>query len=279
MLGRVWVGLGCLALGCGAVSANAQSLSPASQQPVASPPIAWDDGLKTPDLLDATFGNTSLQPAAGGSTVSAVGPFGAVSWTSSETWFQSGANAIDRIRVTSGSAAIVPGAPVWLNPSLGDQIFDVSYTRGWPAALSLRTHGYGVDVTPHAGLGLTSAGESAEAGATLRFGGADALDELGAGNRPGHWYVYAQSSGRAVGYNLIKGDPTFHSANLFTQFQPGLEPGFVSDAEAGVAWRRGNMQASFGYTQRDFQLGNLRDMGMQSHESVVGLTVSFRPGR
>jgi hypothetical protein len=275
VLGRAWVGLGCLALSFGALSANAQTLSAASPPP-ASPPVAWDDGLNSPSLLDATFGNATLQPTAGGSSsVSVVSPSGAVSWTSSETWFQSGANAIDRLRVTSGSAAILPGAPVWLNPSLGDQIFDVSYTRGWPSALSLRTHGYGVDLTPHAGLGLTSAGESAEAGATLRFGGADMLDALGARNRPGQWYFYAQSSGRAVGYNLLRGDPTFHSANLFTQ----AEPGFMSDAEAGVAWRRGNMQASFGYTQRDFYLNNLRDTGMQSHESVVGLTFSFRPGR
>jgi hypothetical protein len=276
VLGRAWVGLGCLALSFGALSANAQTLSAASPQP-ASPPIAWDDGLSSPTLLDATFGNATLQPAAAGSSsVSVVSPSGAVSWTSNETWFQSGANAVDRLRVASGSAAIVPGAPVWLNPALGDQIFDVSYTRGWPAALSLRTHGYGVDLTPHAGLGLTSAGESAEAGATLRFGGADALDTLGAGHTPGHWYFYAQSSGRAIGYNLNKGDPpSFRSANLFTQ----VEPGYMSNAEAGVAWRRGNVQAAFGYTQRDFYLSNMRDTGMQSHESVVGFTFSFRPGR
>ena len=276
MLGRAWVGLGVLALSFGALSANAQTLSSASPAP-ASPPIAWDDGLNSPSLLDASFGNATLQPATGGSSsVSVVSPSGAISWTSSETWFQSGANAVDRLRIASGSAAIVPGAPVWLNPALGDQIFDVSYTRGWPAALSLRTHGYGMDVTPHAGLGLTSAGESAEAGATLRFGGADALDTLGARNKPGHWYFYAQSSGRAIGYNLNKNDlPTFHSANLFTQF----EPGYISDAEAGVAWRRGNVQASFGYTQRDFYLSNMRDTGMQSHESVVGFTFSFRPGQ
>jgi hypothetical protein len=276
VLRRAWVGLGCLALSFGALSANAQTLSATPPQP-APPPIAWDDGLNSPTLLDATFGNATLQPAGGGaSSVTAVGPAGVVSWTSSETWFQSGANAIDRLRVTSGSAALAPGAPVWLNPSLGDQIFDVSYTRGWPAALSLRSHGYGVDLTPHAGLGLTSVGESAEAGATLRFGGADMLDALGARNKPGQWYFYAQSSGRAIGYNLNKGDlPTLRSTNLFTQ----LEPGYMSDAEAGVAWRRGNMQASFGYTQRDFYLNNLRDTGMQSHESVVGFTFSFRPGR
>ena len=275
MLGRVWVGLGCVALTSSAVSANAQTLSAPSQQPQISQPIIWDDGVRTPDLLDATFGTTALQSAGGATSTTAVGPEGVVAWTSSETWLPSGSGAVDRLRVASGSAAIVPGAPVWLNPSLGDQIFDVSYTRGWPRALSVRSNGYGVDVTPHAGLGLTSAGESAEAGATLRFGGADMLDELGARGRPGQWYFYAQSSGRAVGYNLIKGDPTFHSANLFTQ----AEPGFMSDAEAGVAWRRGSMQASFGYTQRDLHLGTLRDTGISSHESVVGLTFSFRPGR
>ncbi|HEY3814640.1 MAG TPA: lipid A-modifier LpxR family protein [Caulobacteraceae bacterium] len=262
MLGRSWVGLGLLTLAFGAASANAQTLSQTAPAPVITP-VPWDDGLRTPDLID------------NGAATSLVTPSGVVSWTSNETWFQSGANAIDRIRVTSGSAALAPGAPVWLNPSLGDQIFDVSYTRGWPRALSVRASGYGVDVTPHAGVGLTSAGESAEAGATVRFGGSDALDELGRRGAPGHWYFYAQSSGRAVGYNLLRGDPAFHSANIFTQTMPG----YMSDAEAGVAWRRGAVQAAFGYTQRDFYLSNMRDTGMQSHESVVGLTFSFRPGR
>lgn len=275
MLGRVWVGIGVVALAFSAVSTNAQTLTAISQAPQTTPPIAWDDGVKSPDLLDAAFGNVTLQPADGSAITTVVSPQGVVAWTSSETWLPSRSGAVDRIRVASGSAAIVPGAPIWLNPSLGDQIFDVSYTRGWPRALSVRSNGYGVDVTPHAGLGLTSAGESAEAGATVRFGGANALDELGVRGKPGHWYFYAQSSGRAVGYNLIKGDPAFRSTNLFTQ----TEPGYMSDAEAGVAWRRGAMQASFGYTQRDFYLGNLRDTGMSSHESVVGLTFSFRPGR
>ena len=176
---------------------------------------------------------------------------------------------------TLPATAVTPGAPIWLKPSLGDQIFDVSYTAGWPAALRLRNRGYGVDVTPHTTLGLTSAGESAEAGATLRFGGADALDELGHRGAPGHWYFYAQSSGRAVGYNLNKGEPNFRSANLFTQ----TEPGFMGDAEAGVAWRRGDLQAAFGYTERSLQLDNLRDTNVNTRESVVGFTFSFRPGR
>ncbi|HWE47865.1 MAG TPA: lipid A-modifier LpxR family protein [Caulobacteraceae bacterium] len=255
---------------------NAQSLSSTAQQAATAQPVTWDDGLKTPDLLDATFANTTLTPADAGATrVTAVGPQGVVSWTSTDAWFGSGAGAIDRLRVTSGSAALAPGAPVWLNPSLGDQIFDVSYTRGWPQALSLRSRGYGVDVTPHAGLGLTSAGESAEAGATVRFGAANALDELGIRGQPGHWYFYAQSSGRAVGYNLIKGEPNFRSANLFTQ----TEPGFLGDSEAGVAWRRGDVQASFGYTERSIHLSNMRDTDVNTRESVIGFTFSFRPGR
>ncbi len=276
MFGRVWVGLGSLALGFAAASAHAQSLSPSS----ASTPIAvtsqvnWDDGLGSPTLLDAAFGTNALQSSMSGPQT-AVTPSGVVGWTSSEAWIRNGDASVDRLRVASGSAAVAAGAPVWLNPNLGDQIYDVSFTRGWPRALSLRTNGYGMDVTPHAGFGVTSFGESAEAGATFRFGGADALDQLGQRHRPGHWYFYAQTSGRAVGYNLGHvGDAlNFNRSNLFLQSEPGL----MNDSEAGIAWRRGALQASFGYSQRGFYLQNMRDVDFQSHESVIGFTLSFRP--
>jgi Uncharacterized protein conserved in bacteria (DUF2219) len=276
VLGRVWVGLGCLALSVGAISAHAQALSTTAPQTQTAQSVTWDDGFKSPTALDAEFGNLTVQPAGDGTTrTTAVTPDGVVSWTSSEAWIRSGADTIDRLRVASGGPALAPGAPVWLNPSLGDQIFDVSYTRGWPRALSMRSGGYGVDVTPHAGLGLTNAGETAEAGATVRFGAADALDQLGIKGAPGHWYFYAQSSGRAVGYNLIKGEPNFRSANLFTQ----TEPGFQGDSQAGVAWRRGDIQAAFGYTQRSLHLTNMKDTDVNTRENVVGFTFSFRPGR
>ena len=62
------------------------------------------------------------------------------------------------------------------------EAFDVSYTRGWPAAWKMSMGGYALDVTPHAGVGANSVGPTAEAGATLRVG-ASAEDRVGAASR------------------------------------------------------------------------------------------------
>ncbi len=251
------------------------STQPAANTP--AQPVRWEDGVGTPDVISAAYGNglQTLIPTGQSNDV-AVGPAGTVAWTSNETWIQNGSGSVDRVRMTQGSAMVqAPGAPVWMNPAVGDQLFDVSYTRGWPRALSMRSGGYGVDVTPHAGVGVSSAGESAEAGAEVRFGGANALDQIGVHGHPGQVYFYAQGSGRAVGYNLNHGVSGFHTANMFLQPQPG----FVGDAEAGVAWRRGDLQASFGYAQRALQLDTMRDANVNTREQMVAFKISLTPRR
>jgi hypothetical protein len=259
-----------------ATGACAQSLTAQPAPAVPVQPIHWEDGAGAPDLISATYGNglQSLAPASQNNV--GVSPAGTVAWTSNETWFQNGSGAVDRLRVTQGSALVqAPGAPIWMNPTLGDQLFDVTYTRGWPQALSMRSGRFGVDVTPHAGLGVTNAGESAEAGAEVRFGGASALETLGAHGQPGKFYFYAQGSGRAVGYNLNRNNMSFRAANMFLQ----PEPGFVGDAEAGVAWRRGDLQASFGYAQRALHLDTVRDTDVNTRESMVAFKISLTPRR
>jgi hypothetical protein len=238
--------------------------------------INWEDGVRPSPLPGALYApNINVQTGSAGEQT-AFGANGPVALTTHEVWFESGNDSVDRLRVVSGATSVVPGAPLWLNPSLAEELYDVTYTRGWPKAISLRSNGYGVDVTPHAGFGVTSAGESAEAGATLRFGEGSTLDNLGVGNKPGsNWYFYAEASGRSVGYNLLRGEYAFHSANLFTQNTPAV----FSDQQAGIAWRHGAMQASFGYLQRQIRLNNMRDIDVDSHESLVAFTLSFRPGR
>jgi hypothetical protein len=261
-----------------ASAAWSQDLIAAPTTPAAQPVIVWDQGVLPPDVLSASFtANNTVQTSLIGA-VDGSAPNGLIGLRTSTAWAQTGGGAIDQLRVTSG-APILPGsgAPVWINPGgLSDQLFDVTYTRGWPSALSLQTGRYAMDVTPHAGLGLTSAGESAEAGATVRFGGAGAFDKLKNGvGQPGHWYFYAQTSGRAVGYNFLHTDDGWRRAGLFSV----QDPSYVGDAEAGVAWRKGDVQASFGYVQRDIRLQNMRDFDADTHESIVAFTLSFRPGQ
>src|SRR5437667_336784 len=75
----------------------------------------------------------------------------------------------------------------------------------------------GVDVSPHAGVGVTNIGGSAEAGAMLQLSqrqnreesATERLKALGLrdgarfGDR-GRWYLFAAASGRAVGMNMLR---------------------------------------------------------------------------
>ena len=166
--------------------------------------------------------------------------------------------------------------------SFADRDVDVLVTRGWPAAVKLDNGKYALDVTPHAGLGFGGAGGSAEAGATVRFGKSmqdKVSNSLGVrdgremGNR-GRWYVFAAASGQAVGLNVLRSsDGDWSRAGFTTDNSSKL----LSDGQAGVAWRKGDMQASFGYVHRSIKA---RDqlMGMSSQkDEMVALSFSLKP--
>jgi hypothetical protein len=241
----------------------------------------WDDGLKTPSLVGA-----SLDPSgAGFGPLQALGPNGQVAWATRETWFEGRDGSIDRISVSQGGPVLGGGgAPVWFDPgraAVQDRSYDINYTRGWPGALKVASGRYAMDVTPHAGVGTTSLGQSAEFGATVHIGAAEGLERLGVhqgsnfGQR-GRWYLYAEASGRAIGYNFLRGDTGWRRSGLSTD-----QGAFIGDQQAGVAWRKGDMQASFGYVQRSIQIRNMRleDLDIDSHESMVALSFSFKPSR
>ena len=166
--------------------------------------------------------------------------------------------------------------------SFEDRDVDVTVTRGWPAAVSLGGGKYALDVTPHAGLGIGGAGGSAEAGATVRFGkkmGDQVVNSLGVqdgrqfGQR-GRWYVFAAASGQAVGMNMLRsGDGDWSGAGLTTDTSSKL----VGDGQAGVAWRKGPMQASFGYVHRKIRAKD-QIMGMATQkDEMLAFSFSLRP--
>jgi hypothetical protein len=82
--------------------------------------------------------------------------------------------AVDSLRMTIGAVARLPAGLAMgrdlETADLDPKTFDLSYTRGWPSALTLKAGAYDLDVSPHAGLGMSNAGGSAEAGAMVRFG-------------------------------------------------------------------------------------------------------------
>lgn len=241
----------------------AQDLS--SLSPAKAPVIRWDDGVSSSTLVSATYdpdGFPGARPAD-------------ANWSVREAWVNGGGGAVDRYSMARGSALPgVPGTPLWLPP--GTETFDINYTRGWPSALSASGGGYAVDFTPHAGLGFTSAGASAEGGATVRFGGERALERFGV--EPGgvfgsqsRWYLYAAASGRAIGYNFLRTEDGWRRSGMSLD-----EGAYIGDAQAGVAWRKGDLQASFGYVDRIIKMSGFRELSGDRRDSVVAFTVSMK---
>jgi len=216
---------------------------------------------------------------------------GPVAWRSNAYSHQDVAGGpIDSVRVSvagvARNAAIAPLTLVRPDSDAYDvQDVDVTVTRGWPSAVSLAGRRFALDVTPHAGVGFGGAGGSAEAGATVRLGKKrnvgdrvnDALNvregDAAFGNR-GRWYIYAAASGRAVGLNMLRGqNGDWMRAGLTQDATSRL----IGDSQAGVAWRKGPMQASFGYIHREIRAKE-GIMGLATQkDDVVALSFSLKP--
>ena len=216
-----------------------------------------------------------------------VGP---VRWTSGEAPLSSGSGgAVNSLRVSVGGALRTPGGlPLNLARSQYEaDAYEVALVRDWPAALAYDGRSFGVDLTPHAGVGVTNLGGSAEAGATLRLmqrdsrdaKTADRLRALGVrdgatfGER-GRWYLFAAASGRAVGLNMLHNDTTGWDRAGWTQDATST---LIGDAQVGVGFRKGPMQTSFGYIHREIK-GQHMLWGVDTKpDSVVAFSLSIRP--
>ncbi|MET3663897.1 lipid A-modifier LpxR family protein [Caulobacter sp. 1776] len=216
---------------------------------------------------------------------------GPVTWRSNAFTRQAQAGGpIDSVRLSvagvSKTAAVAPLTLVRPDADAYElQDIDVTVTRGWPAAVSLQGRRFALDVTPHAGVGFGGAGGSAEAGATLRLGkkrnmGDRVTDAIGVregdatfGDR-GRWYIFAAASGRAVGLNMLRGqNGDWARAGLSQDVTSRL----IGDSQAGVAWRKGPMQASLGYIHREIKAKE-GIMGLATQkDDVVALSFSLKP--
>lgn len=201
-----------------------------------------------------------------------------------ETWRDTASGAVERLRLSRGGGWLrADGAPAPLIPSdpayLDADHYDVTYARGWPARGFDTASGLELELTPHAGVGLGSDGGSAEAGATLRIGsglsrlapeGQDVFDDDQV-----RWYVFAAGSRRAVGYNFARTrDGDFVRSGM--SHDSGA---FIGDAQVGIAWRRGDVQTSFGYVYRKHKVRELvgRDFERERSEGLVAFQLSIRP--
>jgi hypothetical protein len=211
---------------------------------------------------------------------------GPVRWMSGETPLSNPANggAVNSLRVSVGGDLRTPGGAA-LNLSRAQfesRAYEVSLIRAWPAAVRLDTNAFNIDVSPHAGLGVSNFGTSAEAGATLRVSrdrqAAEKLKAMGVGDGAsfgdkGRWYLFAAASGRAVGMNMLHGDNGWNRAGWTTDATSSL----VGDAQLGVGFRKGPMQTSFGYIHREVK-GQHMIFGQETkQDSLLAFSLSIRP--
>jgi hypothetical protein len=226
------------------------------------------------------LGHESYEPGAG-----------AVRWTSSEVKLSnSPGGPVDALRISVGGAVRTPlGLPSSHGSSEFEaQAYEVALTRDWPGAVSFQGKGFGLDVSPHAGLGMTSLGGSAEAGATLELSKRDSQSETAAqrlkalglrdgarfGDR-GRWYLYAAASGRAVGWNMLHTDGGWDRAGWSQDATSTL----VGDAQVGVGWRKGPVQTSLGYLHRSVKGQNMLWGVDPKDDSMVAFSLSIKPQR
>lgn len=150
----------------------------------------------------------------------------------------------------------------------------VAYIRAWPL-IAGEGRPVQFELTPHAGVGVSAEGGTAEAGATIRVGqlsvadGEDAFEE-----DQGRWYLFAAGTGTAVGMNWARG---MDGWNRQLSHDSGS---FIGDAQIGVAWRRGDTQTSFGYVHREITADGVHGgtgIDRDATQGFVALQFSIRP--
>jgi Uncharacterized protein conserved in bacteria (DUF2219) len=194
---------------------------------------------------------------------------------------------VDSLRVSLGEPRrTLGGLPLTFDPAFDSaKAYEVSLVRNWPGAISFDNGKIGLDVSPHAGFGVSSSGNVAEAGATVRIGrsredvAVERLRDMGVGDGSsfgleGRWYLFAAASGRAVGLNMLRGEAGWDRAGWTTDPTGSL----VGDAQIGVGWRKGPAQTSFGLIHREVK-GQHMLFGQETHDdTMVAVSFTIRPG-
>jgi hypothetical protein len=86
------------------------------------------------------------------------------------------------------------------------------------------------------------------------------------GNK-GRWYLYGATDNNAFGFNMLQGMHGEVRRAGFTNERVAA----IGDRQAGLAWRKGSMQASIGYVERE-----LSSFGASMQQRFVALEFSFK---
>lgn len=131
-------------------------------------------------------------------------------------------------------------SPVVLDRGRRDAVLAVNYQR----AFEQRGYGEELDVsfTPRAAVSVGPDGSTAGAGAEVRIGQYLRGQDVEAPT----WYVFAGADRRTLMYNPGEG-MDWASAVQLTDRQ------VVGDAQAGIAWRMGEVDLSLAYVRREYE--------------------------
>ncbi len=209
-----------------------------------------------------------------------------VRWDNSHFRLTHDDGAVDSLRISIGGALRIPGGlPIHFDRAeFQAQAYEIALNRDWPEAVAFATERYDLTFTPHAGLGMSSAGGSAEAGATVTLGQKASesvqsrLKAMGVRDGAvfgdeGRWYVFAAASGRAVGLNMQRNNGDWNGAGWSTDPSSAL----IGNAQVGVGWRKGAMQTSLGYIHREVK-GQHMVWGQDTQDdSMVAFSLSIKP--
>jgi hypothetical protein len=211
-----------------------------------------------------------------------------IDWTASREVSLASAHggAVDTLRLSTGEELRTNAAGLPLVPGRTDPIYELRLTRDWPGAMSFESDRYGLDFTPHAGFGVSSAGGSAEAGAAITLSRKSADERVAAGlsalglrdgarlGAGGRWYVFAAASGRAMGLNMQKDGRSWDRA-----WSQDAASTLVGDAQVGVGWKKGPMQTSFGYIHREVKGDHMLWGQETKDDSMVAFSLAIKPRR
>jgi hypothetical protein len=100
---------------------------------------------------------------------------------------------------------------------------------------------------------------------------ADGADTFGDRAR---WYLFAAGKGTAVGLNVMRS----REGRWDRQGLSHDEGAFIGEAQVGLGWRKGDMQASFGLVHREIKTKPAEGLDeAQVEDQAIAFTLSIKP--